>query len=146
MSRNYLVDTHVWLWYAQGNRNRLPSPQADHLVELDRQGRLALSIMSVWELGLLAAKNRIRLGCAVREWLHTFLHRTRFRIIDCGIDVVLEANALPGPFHADPADRLIVATARHHDLTLVTEDRKILDYAAQGYLRACTTQDEALCP
>ncbi len=142
MSGDYLVDTHVWLWYAQGDQQHLPSPQADWLTELDSQGRLRLSIMSVWELGLLAAKNRIHLGCVVRDWVESFLRRTRFQIIDCGVDVVLEANSLPGSFHPDPADRLIVATARHHGLTLITEDRKVLDYAAQGYLRACASDDK----
>ncbi len=142
----YLVDTHVWLWYAQGNTRRLPSECASRLSELDRQARLFLSVISVWELALLASKGRIHLGCATQHWVRTFLQRTRFRVLELNIDAALEANALPGDFHPDPADRLIVATARHHELTLITEDQRILDYGAQGYLRARASSDKELTP
>ncbi len=56
----------------------------------------------------------------------------------------LGANQLPGQFHADPADRLLVATASHQGLRLLTEDRKSLDYGRQGYVRAHATDDKAL--
>ncbi len=145
MSR-YLVDTHVWLWYAQGDLRRLPAERAECLTGLDRQGKLYLSVMSVWELAMLAAKGRIHLGCSTDQWVRTFLRRTRFQVLELTIGAALDANALPGDFHADPADRLIVATARHHELTLITDDRKILDYGAQGYLRARASHDKELMP
>ena len=90
---------------------------------------------------MLTAKHRIHLGCAIGEWVETFFQRTRYRLLGLDIAVVLDANALPGSFHPDPVDRLIVSTARHHGLTLLTEDRQILDYAGQGYLRARSTGD-----
>jgi len=144
VSGDYLVDTPVWLWYALGDERRLPSPLAGRLTVLDEQQCLHLSVMSVWELGMLAATNRIQLGCAAPAWVSTFFERTRFRLVDLNVSVALEANALPGGFHPDPADRLIVATARHHNLTLITDDRKILDYAGQGYLRARASGDKEL--
>ncbi len=141
MSENYLVDTHVWLWYALGNSQRLPPPLAHRLTALDEQQRLRLSVMSVWELAMLVAKNRIQLGCAINGWVEAFFARTRYQLVGVNISVALDANALPGSFHPDPADRLIVATARHHRLTLITDDRKILDYGARGYLRARASND-----
>ncbi len=142
----YLVDTHIWLWYAQGDLHRLPAERAQCLSELDRQQRLCLSVMSVWELAMLTAKGRVHLGCATGSWVRTFLQRTRFQVLELNIDTTLDANALPGGFHADPADRLIVATARHHELTLITDDQKILDYGARGYLRARASYDKELMP
>jgi len=141
VTENYLVDTHVWLWYALGDTKRLPPPLAHRLTALDEQRRLHLSVMSVWELAMLVAKNRIQLGCAINGWVNEFFERTRYQLLGVNIGVALDANALPGNFHPDPADRLIVATARHHRLTLITDDRKILDYAGQGYLRARASHD-----
>jgi len=144
VKEHYLVDTHVWLWYGMGNESRLRPPIADRLTALDREQRLCLSVMSVWELGMLVAKQRMQLDCDTGEWVDTFFCRTRFRLIPLDIGSALEANALPGDFHADPADRLIAATARHHRLALITDDRKILDYARQGHLRAHATGDKEL--
>ena len=144
MSENYLVDTHVWLWYALGDAKRLPPRWAHRLSALDEQQRLQLSVMSVWELAMLVSKNRIQLGCAINGWVDAFFERTRYQLLGVNIGVALDANALPGSFHADPADRLIVATARHHNLTLITDDRKILDYANQGYLRAYASNNKEL--
>jgi len=141
MTENYLVDTHVWLWYALGDTRRLPPRLAERLTTLDKQRQLHLSVMSVWELAMLVAKNRIQLGCAINGWVDAFFERTRYQLLGVNIGVALDANALPGSFHPDPADRLIVATARHHRLTLITDDRKILDYGAQGHLRARASTD-----
>ncbi|MCF6211457.1 MAG: type II toxin-antitoxin system VapC family toxin [Gammaproteobacteria bacterium] len=144
MSQALLIDTHVWLWYAQGNRQRLTTAAARQLESLDEQGRLRLSVLSIWELGMLDAKNRIHLGQPCKDWLSTFFERTHFQVIGLDIDVALQANQLPDFAHADPVDRILVATTRHHDLTLISEDRKILDYARQGYVRACSSSDKAL--
>jgi PIN domain nuclease of toxin-antitoxin system len=101
-----------------------------------------VSVMSAWEIDLLDAKGRIRLGMPVHEWMDTFFQRTRFRLLRLDLPVALAAHQLPGEFHQDPADRLLVATARHHELTLLTEDHAILDYARQGYVRACRCNDK----
>jgi len=144
VSRKYLVDTHVWIWYARGDRNRIGREVARWLQTLDEQGALHVSVMSAWEIGLLDAKGRIRLGMPVHEWMDTFFQRTRFRLLGLDLPVVLAANQLPGELHQDPADRLLVATARHHELTLLTEDHMILGYARQGYVHACRCDDKGL--
>lgn len=129
-----------------GYESRLGRSIADRLTALDREQRLCLSVMSVWELGMLVAKQRMQLNCDICEWVDTFFRRTRFRLIPLEIGTALEANALPGNFHADPADRLIVATTRHQRLTLITGDRKMPGYARRGHLRADATGDQASCP
>jgi len=144
MSRAYLVDTHVWIWYARGDRERIGRDLARRLQTLDEQGALHVSVISAWEIGLLDAKGRIRLGMPIREWMDTFFQRTCFRLLRLDLPIALAANQLPGELHPDPADRLLVATARHHELTLLTEDRKILDYARQGYVRARRCGDKGL--
>ncbi len=141
MNKKLLLDTHIWIWYAKGDRQRLTTDAARRLEAWDRQGALFLSVMSVWELGLLNAKHRIHLRLSISEWLDAFFARTRFQIIGLDISVALDANRLPGEFHSDPVDRILVATTRHHELTLLTEDKKILDYARQGYLRACSATE-----
>jgi PIN domain nuclease of toxin-antitoxin system len=62
-----------------------------------------------------------------------------FSIIGLDVPVVLNASQLPGNFHPNPVDRMLVSTARQHDLILLTEDQKILEYARLGYLRACSS-------
>jgi len=144
VNQDFLLDTHVWLWYARGDRHRLNARVADRLTALDKAGRLHLSVMSVWELGLLTAKNRLRLGQSCGEWVQTFFSRIRVRLIEADIPTALGANQVLGSFHAHPADRLLVAMARHHGLRLITEDQKILDYARQGYVRAHAIEDKDL--
>ena len=78
------------------------------------------------------------------NWVRTFLQCPRFRVLELNIGTVLDATALPDDFHTDQADRLIVATTRHHHLTLITDDRKTLDYGGQGYLRARPPGDKEL--
>ncbi len=134
----FLIDTHIWIWYALGNQQRLSGDTATRLQTWDEQGKLHLSVMSVWELGLLSAKDRVHLGRPVTEWVDTFFHRTHFQIIGLNSPVALNANQLPGHFHPDPVDRILVATARTQDLIMLTEDKKILSYAQQGYLSACS--------
>lgn len=96
MSRAYLADTHVWIWYAHGDLERIGRDLARRLQTLDEQGALHVSVISAWEIGLLEAKGRIRLGMPIREWMDTFFRRTRFRMLSLDLPVALAANQLPG--------------------------------------------------
>jgi len=104
MSKGLLLDTHIWLWFAQPER-RLKKP-----------GRVAI-------LG------RIHLGAPIDEWMKKALALPGLQCLQLEPALIFDAHRLPGDFHRDHIDRLLVATARHHSLTLITEDRKILDYA-----------------
>ncbi len=143
MTGRYLIDTHIWLWYGLQNP-RLRAPARDAIERAVKTGGLAVSIMSLWEISLLESKGQITLGMSAEEWLVEALKLPNLMVLPLELPIILDAHRLPGDFHADPADQLIVATARHHRLTFITEDRKILDYACQGYLRAHATGDKEL--
>ncbi len=66
------------------------------------------------------------------------------KVIELELPIILDAHRLPGEFHKDPADQILVATARHHGITFITEDKKILDYARQGYVLACSSAETEL--
>ncbi|MBK6717300.1 MAG: type II toxin-antitoxin system VapC family toxin [Burkholderiales bacterium] len=131
-----LIDTHVWLWLAQGAASKLaPAVQAE-LEAASQQGRLVLSIISVWEVALLHSKGRILLSMPLALWLERALASSGLTLLPLAQPTVMvDACTLPGEFHADPADRILVATARAENATLVTRDEKILAYAQAGHVR-----------
>ncbi len=136
MNPSLLLDTHIWLWFAEpSTRLRQPARDAIEAAVASGQG-LCVSIMSIWEISLLTAKGRTHLSQPVELWMEKALALPGLKVLPLEPALIFDAHRLPGDFHADPADRLIVATARYHELTLITDDRKILDYGAQGYLRA----------
>ncbi|MGA7877644.1 MAG: type II toxin-antitoxin system VapC family toxin [Desulfoferrobacter sp.] len=77
---------------------------------------------------MMATKGRIAVKIDPRLWLENALSKSGLRVIDLTPDIAMESCSLPGDFHRDPADRIIVATARTHNLTLLTKDKKILEY------------------
>lgn len=85
---------------------------------------------------MLSARNRIELGKHALLWLDEALARSGVGIEPLNARIAVESYELPGRFHADPADRMIVATARVINATVMTRDRLILDYAAAGHLAA----------
>jgi PIN domain nuclease of toxin-antitoxin system len=130
-----LLDTHVWIWFmlanaelAIGGRNVINRAAAS--------GQLRIAAISVWETALLASRGRVVLGRPLTEWLTEAVSAPGLSIEPLLPQVAVEACSLPDAFHRDPADRLIVATARVANATLMTRDQRILDYAARGYLTA----------
>ena len=92
--------------------------------------------MSVWEIGMLVAKDRIRLSMPVDEWVRQASATPGMQMLGVIPEIALESTRLPDAPHGDPVDRLLMASARLHNLTLVTADEKILAYAKQGHLKA----------
>jgi PIN domain nuclease of toxin-antitoxin system len=132
--RALLLDTHVWIWFADGHEGEL-SPACVRAVEAARDRREAfVSTVSVRELALLVAHNRLRLAATVAEWVRRALAPLGFTPLPLGVEAALQSAELPGRFHRDPADQMLVAQAIAHGLTLVTRDRAILDYGRGGYL------------
>jgi PIN domain nuclease of toxin-antitoxin system len=129
-----LLDTHVWVWLVRGE-GRLPRAALERMFAAAGARSMFLSVMSIWELSLLDAKGRIRLNLPCLAWVRTALERSAALMAPLTAEIAIESNQLPGAFHNDPIDRILVATARIEDLTLVTSDRAILGYAAQGHLR-----------
>jgi PIN domain nuclease of toxin-antitoxin system len=99
-------------------------------------GQLRLSAISIWEISMLAVRQRIELGRPTTAWIAEAEARSRIVLEPLSTEVAIEAGQLPGGFRSDPADLIIVATARVIGATLMTRDRRILDYAAAGHLNA----------
>jgi PIN domain nuclease of toxin-antitoxin system len=130
-----LLDTHIWIWLVRGEA-RIAQPALEAIFEAAGARTLFVSVMSIWEIGLLVSKGRLVLNQPCLEWVDDALFRSRSETVPLTRKIAVECHSLPGRFHADPADRIITATARVEGLTLVTRDRQILDYAAQGYVAA----------
>ena len=85
---------------------------------------------------MLVEKGRIRSPLSPKQWFDRLLGSSHIAIAELTVDIMTAAAQLPPPLHGDPADRMLIATARANRLTLITHDRAILRYAAQGYVRA----------
>lgn len=131
-----LLDTHALVWTATGT---IESPAADAIVAAARAGGVLVSAVSAWELGLLARPRsgapRLRLAPTPEAWFETLLAQPGFTQAPLTIAIALAASRLPGLFHHDPADRLLVATARELNVPFVTRDRLILEYGEAGHLK-----------
>ena len=122
-----VLDTHIWVWWVDGSERLTPAQRS--AIEAEQQGgAVGISAISCWEISLLVAQERLELQTEVLTWLRDELAYPGVRLLPLTAEVAVEAYQLPDTFHRDPADRLIVATARHHACPLVTSDRKILDY------------------
>jgi PIN domain nuclease of toxin-antitoxin system len=129
-----LLDTHAALWLSQGIEL---APSVEQRITAARnQDGVYLSAVTVWEVGSLIRRRRIALPMTLADWVNSLLDLGGFQTIDVSVDIVIGAAGLPGNLHDDPADRFLVATARHLDVAIVTRDAHILDYAKAGHLRA----------
>jgi len=99
------------------------------------RSELAISAISVWEVAMLETKARISLSRAIDEWVKAALTAPGIRLVDLSPEIALESTRLPGNPHADPADRIIIATTRVLGSTLVTCDDRILAYGKTGHVR-----------
>ncbi len=122
----YLLDTHVWIWMMDYPEKL---PKKVRTAFRKEAGPLAVSLMSVWEIAKLVQKSRIDLNMPLERWVYNALDSSLICKINLDERVAIESTRLPGDFHNDPAEQILVATARVHRLTLVTADRKILTYS-----------------
>jgi PIN domain nuclease of toxin-antitoxin system len=119
-----LLDTHVWLWWLLGSA-RLPAKERAALDRVGARGALRLAAVSLWEAQMLHAKGRLTLDRAFDVWIREAAAVGVVEIVPLDVEAVAALAALPATFRGDPADRLIVATARAHRLPLATHDRAI---------------------
>ena len=122
-----LLDTHVWVWSVH-NDTRL-SPAHRRLLEHTKSVDIGVSAISCWEIAKLVSLQRLVLNRPLDEWFNNAIESSGIRLFELTAKISVEANRLPGVFHRDPADCIIVATARVHGLKLLTVDRKILDFS-----------------
>ena len=121
-----LLDTHIWVWWVHGSDD-LPE-SCRRYVEARAGDGLAVSAISCWEVAKLTAKGRLPLPLPVCEWLTQALAPSGVVVLPLTPEVAAESAHLPGTFHKDPADQIIVATARVHAVPLVTVDELIRAY------------------
>ncbi len=130
---SYLLDTHAWIWFITGN-SELSKIAQKTINQATQEHQLYLAAISLWELAMLENRKRITLGMPRLEWINQSLKLANIDILPINPAIAVESCQLPDGFHEDPADRLIVATARVHDLTLITRDSRILDYGKKKYV------------
>ena len=123
-----LLDTHVLLWWLN-DRARLSPAQRDIVNAVDSKSPLLVSDISLWEVAMLHSLGRIRLLIPLREWLDKAAAPPLVQRYGISPAIAAEVAALPASFHRDPADRILVATARVLGVTLLTQDRRITDAA-----------------
>ncbi len=129
-----LLDTHYLLWYQFGIRERLTASNLELIRSAADRNSLFLSVMSVWEIGMLESKARIQLYKPCAQWVEEALSTPGLNLIPLTPRIAIDSSHLPGEFHGDPADRVIVATARSLGARLLTSDKNILAYGKAGHL------------
>src|SRR5579859_4289335 len=130
-----LLDTCAAIWLMDGDPMSDTS-QAAILAAINSGSGVYISPFSAWEVGTLVAKGRYHVGVTPEVWFDTLVALPGFHLADLTPRVLLGSTALPGTPPNDPADRIILSTARTHGLVVLTRDKLILDYAQQGYVRA----------
>jgi PIN domain nuclease of toxin-antitoxin system len=122
----YLLDTHVLLWWFDGSP-RLPSSYERLVRNPDPEEPLWVSDISLWEISMLVELGRVGLRMPLRDWLEAATAPPLVRRVGISPAIAAEVAALPDTFHRDPADRILVATARVLGATLLTQDRRIAE-------------------
>ncbi|TGG93587.1 type II toxin-antitoxin system VapC family toxin [Natronospirillum operosum] len=124
-----VLDTHVLVWWVNGSGQL--SLNAKNAIEDERvseEGLVLVSAISAWEIAMLVRADRLTLTMSVDDWLDTVAAIEGVRFVPIDNEVGVESTRLPGAFHKDPADRMIVALARHMNAPLATADNKIRAY------------------
>lgn len=119
-----ILDTHIWIWWINRD-DRLSAAALEYLDSVEP--RPSICDISLWEAAMLAAKGRIQFKVPVRQWLEKASHPAAVSVIPISSAVAAEVSELADVMHGDPADRIIVASARVTQMPLVTRDRLILD-------------------
>jgi PIN domain nuclease of toxin-antitoxin system len=130
-----LLDTHVLVWHMEGSKKIGKWAQA--AVEAAAESDAALvSAITPWEIALLVSKGRLKLGTDVMDWLRDALASPGLQVAPLEPEIAVASTRLPFEIQADPADRILAATARHLGATFVTADKALLDLAKKGHFRA----------
>jgi len=121
-----LLDTHALIWWVNGDPM---SPRAASAMAVELEGgEIAISSITAWEIAMLTTRGRLSLSIDVTTWLAAIQQIERVKFVAIDNEIAVDAVELPGEFHKDPADRLIVATARKLRVPIVTADEKITGY------------------
>lgn len=122
----YLLDTNIWVWMVESHQS-IPRNILSTLLEPENYP-FYISAISVWEVAKKVSLEKLTLSIPVRDWLVQATRKPFIEIIPLSVDIALESTILPGVFHKDPADQIIVASARQSNMTLLTTDKLIISY------------------
>ena len=122
-----VLDTHAWIWWVTKDR-RLSRRARTTIERAASRGELYVSLYSVWEMAKKVEKGLLALDRPLDEWLNAALETEGLQVAELTRPILVDSCRLPQPFHDDPADQIIVATARSHSATLVTKDARLRAY------------------
>lgn len=124
-----VLDTHALLWWVNGDALLSQAALDTITQELEAEnGEVLISAITAWEIALLVEKGRLSLSMHIDDWLDTVSDIDGVSFVPLDVATLVESTRLPGEFHKDPADRMIVSLARHLNVLLVTADNKISSY------------------
>ena len=123
-----LLDTHAWVWWVTEDR-RLSTRAGAMIRRRVAERNLWISLISVWELAKKVEKQQLILDRPLDRWVEEAVARPGLGVWEMTRPILIQSCELPQPFHGDPADQILVATARHHGAVVITKDQRIRRYA-----------------
>lgn len=127
VNKKYLLDTHVWIWWHM-NPDHLSTVVRQIIADPEQYEELLLSAISPWEFCKLLEKGRLGISCDPEIWMEQALVMPKLRLVPLTPALAYRSTVLPPPFHQDPANQIIVATAREENAVILTKDRLIQSY------------------
>ena len=119
-----LLDTHILIWWL----NQISKLSATQTASIENASNITVSAISLWEIAKLVEYQKLELKLPVLDWINDALSHPKIQVIPLHPEIIVASTKLPGIFHKDPSDQIIVATAIYLDVPLLTKDSKILDY------------------
>ena len=119
-----VLDTAAWIWRASDPKQLTPAARR----AIDAAEGVLVSAISVWEVAMLVAKRRIQLDRPIEQWVDLALSLPGVQLAPLEPSIAMRSTKLPGDFHPDPADRIVVATALEYAIPIVTPDERIRSY------------------
>ena len=126
-----LLDTHTAIWLVRNEPIARAAEEAINAVH-EADGTLLVSPISAWEVGFLVSLKRIDLLATPQRWFARLLAIPNVHLTELSPEILIAASFLPGKPPRDPADRILLATARDLGATLITRDRELLAYGDEG--------------
>ena len=126
--KKILLDTHIFVWMI-GGAEKLTKEAVRAITEAIPDRRILLSGISIWEITMLNCKKKLKFSTPIRMWIEQSLTAPGLILAPLSHEVLIESCLLPGEVHGDPADKIILATARIENAVLITRDQKMLQYA-----------------
>ena len=121
-----LLDTHIWVWWVDDSQQI--TDRRRQVIQDNVSSGLGISAISCWEVAKLVQYGRLELACPLEEWMEQAVAYPGVQLLEFTPQIAIESTKLPGNFHRDPADQIIVATARVYDIPLLAADSRILQY------------------